>query len=432
MILCATDFSEAARAALAVAAQWARRARLPLFLLHAVPPQVGDRIVGESHDSLQRDALAALEQEAARLRGRDLVVEWDVLTAFPDEAIVRLARERQARLIVLGAVGQRREVHWLLGSTTERVAATTSVPLLVVRDARPIEDWLQGQGTLKMLIATDLSEVSDAAIPWLNNLAGLGRVDATLAYVANEALEYARFDLGRPLNRSALHPIAEAALHRELEERRHRIELEGELDTTVTLTLGRPSSEIARLASVLDSELVVVGSHQRGRLSRMWYGSVANGVIHEARTNVVCVPVHTADEPFRALEAPEVRTMLAATDFSPAGNRAVAWAMALAKSKTKVIIVHVADDRDARKTASEELAKLERPASWPKDVELVIEIADGENAAQTICAVAERNGANLILVGRHGRGLASYVMGSVANSVLRTSRKPVIVVPQDV
>jgi nucleotide-binding universal stress UspA family protein len=43
-------------------------------------------------------------------------------------------------------------------------------------------------------------------------------------------------------------------------------------------------------ASVRHSDLVVLGSHQRSGLERLWKGSVATSIVHRAPISVACIP----------------------------------------------------------------------------------------------------------------------------------------------
>ena len=50
--------------------------------------------------------------------------------------------------------------------------------------------------------------------------------------------------------------------------------------------------------------------------------------------------------------------------------------------------------------------------------------------AEVIIRVAERFGADVIVMGTHGRkGLSHLIMGSVAEDVIRNSKKPCVVIP---
>ena len=80
--------------------------------------------------------------------------------------------------------------------------------------------------------------------------------------------------------------------------------------------------------------------------------------------------------------------------------------------------------------ALEELLAAARSAS-PDDVgEVPVELLreDGP-AADVLVRVAERAGAELLVVGRRGSGGAGTPLGSVSEAVLAHSAKPVLVVP---
>lgn len=50
--------------------------------------------------------------------------------------------------------------------------------------------------------------------------------------------------------------------------------------------------------------------------------------------------------------------------------------------------------------------------------------------ADVIAAAVKEHGASLVVVGSHGSGLRRAVLGSVAESVIRSSKVPVVVVPK--
>ena len=56
------------------------------------------------------------------------------------------------------------------------------------------------------------------------------------------------------------------------------------------LVFGRPETEIQALASAIDADLIVVGSHGRHGLALL-LGSTANGVLHGAPCDVLAVRV---------------------------------------------------------------------------------------------------------------------------------------------
>lgn len=95
MILCGTDFSPASRTAMTAAAALAHKRDADLLLASVVAH--GDVLA-------RGDAEQMLARAAAELRqSLELNVETYVADGLPDEQLLRLATERGARLIVLGA-----------------------------------------------------------------------------------------------------------------------------------------------------------------------------------------------------------------------------------------------------------------------------------------------------------------------------------------
>jgi nucleotide-binding universal stress UspA family protein len=60
----------------------------------------------------------------------------------------------------------------------------------------------------------------------------------------------------------------------------------------------------------------------------------------------------------------------------------------------------------------------------------LVEVIPGDSPAETILAIADHIDTDLIVLGSHSRtGLARVVLGSVAESVLRRARVPVLILP---
>jgi nucleotide-binding universal stress UspA family protein len=60
-----------------------------------------------------------------------------------------------------------------------------------------------------------------------------------------------------------------------------------EIDLFVYVRIGAPATEILRVAEEVGADLVIVGSHDRGRVGRLLLGSVSQEVLHSARCPVM-------------------------------------------------------------------------------------------------------------------------------------------------
>jgi len=132
------------------------------------------------------------------------------------------------------------------------------------------------------------------------------------------------------------------------------------------------------------------------------------------------------------------RTILFATDFSTASDAALHHAEALARqARARLLIVHVEEpplaygggelyygipEPDSSRIRT--MLEAVKPAS---DVPFVHRMGLGDPANE-IVRIAADEGAELIVIGTHGRtGMLRFLMGSVAEAVVRRASCPVMV-----
>jgi nucleotide-binding universal stress UspA family protein len=139
-ILVATDFSDSARGALDHGGTLAAQLGVPLVLLHVYVNPVVVAPDGYMMATLEDPAAMRGQLEAAlarlRSRARELgarSVEVALGEGTPWSEIIRIARERQCDLIVMGTHGHSGLSHFLLGSVAEKVVRKAEVPVLIVR-----------------------------------------------------------------------------------------------------------------------------------------------------------------------------------------------------------------------------------------------------------------------------------------------------------
>jgi nucleotide-binding universal stress UspA family protein len=142
----------------------------------------------------------------------------------------------------------------------------------------------------------------------------------------------------------------------------------------------------------------------------------------------------------------EIRTILVPVDFSEVAPILAKWAKGFAKQlNAKIILTYVLEDLstyegifvdlktltelentlyEGAKKSMEDFLK-EHFSDFP-DVEPVLEKGD---VVETILRVAQEKGADLIVIGTHGRkGLDRILFGSVAEGVVKNSPIPVVTI----
>jgi universal stress protein A len=122
-----------------------------------------------------------------------------------------------------------------------------------------------------------------------------------------------------------------------------------------------------------------------------------------------------------------VRTLVFPTDFSECSYHAGRTAAAIARHfGARIHALHVEPPVTAPAEPSQLSAAI---ADLGGGVEVVTATADGVPARQ-ICAYAARVGADLIVMGTHGRtGISRALLGSVAEAVVRHAACPVMTIP---
>ncbi|MCY1018689.1 universal stress protein [Pyxidicoccus sp. MSG2] len=425
-IVCATNFSDAALRASTLAAELARKTGEPLRLVHVLNPNSA-RAFGRA---LTDAAEAALADQTKRLEKSGAKVERVLLTGDPAEVVDAYAREQKASLVVTAAPSD--EAPFLsVGGTVDRLAQALVVPLLVVRDAAPLEAWARGERPLKVMLGVDRSLPFEAAREWVKGLSRFGAVEVVGARVYWPEEEYPRLGLPLPPAFGDITTELRQAMEEETASLMAPLASGGQATRVVVHAgVGRIADHLVDLASREGVDLLVVGTHHRRALGRLW--SVSHHAVRLARMSVACVPSMVAPS-VSDVPLPVYREVLVATDFSDTGNRAVAHACGLVPEGGTVHLVHVLEGRV--KPGQEEELKQQLLALVPKAAQAggrrvqVEVLPHGRDVVTTLVQAAERLRVDALVMGTHGRsGLKRAVLGSVTQEVLLRMDRPVLVV----
>jgi nucleotide-binding universal stress UspA family protein len=282
----------------------------------------------------------------------------------------------------------------------------------------------------KLLCAVDFSETSIAAVRAAAKLAR--RFDAELVLAHSLYIQIVAADIPYPddLVKRMRHEATQglAAAVRDAADA-------GAKRVSSKLVTGVPWMEIVGLAEGdPEIDLVVVGTHGRTGLRRFFLGSVAEKVARHAPCSVLAI--HTGDI------ADAFRRVLCPVDFSESSRLAVEVGAKLVTPDGKLLLMHAIDaptnyagepyaqpfleDLDKRASAklhgwAGELAKL---TSATVDTRTRL----GSPWAQAIALLEDDHGFDLVTIGSRGRtGIARFLLGSVAEKVVRHARCPVLV-----
>jgi nucleotide-binding universal stress UspA family protein len=406
-IVCGSDLSEASSGALEVARELAaQRGDREVVLVH---------VVDDEADTAR--ARAGLDAQAERA-GAGPAIRAEVVVGRADDALLSFADTENDDLIVIAASSKPGSL-LRVGSTAEAVMVKTRVPVLVLRDPAPWLAFARGDRPLRLLLGIDDSVACELGIQWTLALRKQGPVDVVLGaiYYPDEAAEYYGTHARNMVDAD---PDIERWLARDLVRR-----FGGPADEAIARPrrgLGRIGDHLVELAREEEVDAIIVGTSQKTGLGRL--GSTSTVVVHDAPQSIVCVPPNAA---IKTLRVPVVQSALVATDLSAFANRAVPFAFGLTPEGGAVHLAHVvkgdaAVDEAALAKAMSDLA----PVGMSREV--LTYIIRGDDPATAIAQTAARLGVDVICVASHGRsGITRALMGSVADKLLRATRKPVLV-----
>jgi nucleotide-binding universal stress UspA family protein len=414
-IVVGTDLSEhsadAVTAALAIAA---RRGDDEVVMVNVL-----------EHDTLAAPARARIDADAARLsRDSDIKVRGDVIVGPIVPSMIALTETEGGDLLVVSSKGHSNAPLTKLGGTSGAVAAVAAVPVLVVRVAGPFVAWAKGERPLKIMLGLDESASCEQAIGLLRLLRSAGPIDIVAAHVyyADEAAR--KYGL-KTRNMVDSDPELERLLVRDLERRLGELPGSGSVVVRPRPGLGRIGDHLLEIADAENVDVILVGSRQKGGFGRL--SSVSSLILHDAKQSVWCVP---ASAHLGNLAVPRFRVVVVATDLSDFGNHAVPYGYTLLGDRGgEVHLVHVRDeDHEGSDAESLDLRLHGLIPTTAAGVITRTHVVTGDDTARVIGETAERLGADVVVIASHARGgLSRVLLGSVADKVLRTCRRPVLI-----
>lgn len=289
------------------------------------------------------------------------------------------------------------------------------------------------------MIATDFSEASEKALRYSLALARFYESKFCLAHVVSS--------LGLAMAGPDAIAACEEAVSREAAD------LENWLIQTGALTgirhkfivrRGEPWPELQEIIRQESADLLVVGTHGRHSIAKLFFGSIAEQIFREADCPVLTLGPHTDGRPWFGTSSTH-RTFLFATDFGHASLHGLPQAIAAANQfgakLTFLSIIPAAPSstdealtdwqEDARMRTLQRLAELADDAGLDTRHQLYAEFKSARPVSEKILETADKLRADLIIMGLHDSahtGIVSHLDLATTYDVVCQAGRPVLTV----
>lgn len=289
-VLIATDLSSHADDALVLVAGLAMPAGSAVRIVHVIEPFPAINALAPATMLTlaaegERELMTELDRKAAMFRERAVVVQTALVIGRPADMIVDEAQRFHADLVVMGSRGRRRVAATLLGSVSAEVVDRAPCPVLVAR----------GRALTRLILAEDGSEIAAAGADLVANVPALRALPVQVVSVVDAPFPFtaANSDAG-PSMHAAIQayydslPSLREATSRIANDRSAKLSAAG-VNATAEMREGDAADELIAAAAASRADGIVIGSHGRTGLSRLFLGSVARTVLFNAPCSVLIV-----------------------------------------------------------------------------------------------------------------------------------------------
>jgi nucleotide-binding universal stress UspA family protein len=275
-ILLATDFSVEARSALQYAVSLSKRHESKLVIVHSLPRE--SAVVGKSgsliSDALRHDAEKSMTKLGKTTGLKALPHESIIRTGDSWDVISEVLLDKYIDLIVMGTHGRGGIKKLILGSTAEKIIRHAPCPVLTVG---PHVALKSSKRFGHIFYASDFSSGSRRSLPYAVSMAEEDRAHLTMLHVIDRD----------PISRSEVREWKQES--REKLRQMVSSDLNLPYKPEIEVEFGIPEREIVRQAQARNADLIVMGSHSGGMLSRHLPWTTLHYVLQHAHCPVLSV-----------------------------------------------------------------------------------------------------------------------------------------------
>jgi len=277
-ILVPLDGSELAETAILYAELVARNTGSEIDLITVTDFDVPDTVRFESEEYLNNVKVNAE------------TVYSEVLAGLPGECIPDYASKNNIDLIVMTTHGRSGISRWALGSVADKMIASASCPILLVRSKHHHQKPQRKESIDRIMVTLDGSRESELVLPYIADLCASLGSEAVLLQVIPR-MYHVIGDLCGPVKVPfSTEELAMLIMDTRdyLSQIRRQLE-KHQVIAKCQVRTGDEAEEIARTATELHVDLVAMSTHGRSGIKRWILGSVSDKVLHIGDTPLLLV-----------------------------------------------------------------------------------------------------------------------------------------------
>ena len=214
------------------------------------------------------------------------------LLTHPAEEILGYAEKENISLIVMATHGRTGIRRWTLGDTANKVARASKCPVLLIRANTDVPESVHLDG---ILVPLDGSKLSEAVVPYIENLASKLKTKISLINVVEPPYHYYPGYGGMgyesivraPYTEEEIKPLKEVA-EKYVKSVSEKLMAEG-IKTSYEVKVGSAGEEIIKVEEEIHPDMVAMSTHGHSGFGRWEHGSVADKVLHHGNTPLLLV-----------------------------------------------------------------------------------------------------------------------------------------------
>lgn len=292
-----------------------------------------------------------------------------------------------------------------------------------------------------ILVPLDGSPASERALPVALSIAERARAHVTLALVHERIPPYRV--TGAPPMDSRLDDELRMARSGYLTFLAEGIRHNSSIPVSTALLDGSVVEMLAEHVASANVDLVVMTTHGRGGLSRLWLGSVADGLVRRITAPILLTQPELEDD--RTPPSGSFSRILIPLDGTPLAEDVLEHAIAIGGAQAEYTLLRVVpllvtevylakvvevahSEVDAERAHAETYLKATADRMRARGLLVDTCTLVHHHPARAILEYADESRSDLIAMAVHGKGaIGRLLVGSIADKVLRASRVPVLV-----